>query len=224
MHGESTCKPGASRGDVKNMTPENRQEPHSNQMFFSFDAGKQEEKSGISGIKDFAENNKNLFIQMTLMPLIKPALQEKIKREGLDRLYNEIEGPLVKVLAEIEFKGVCIDPVYIKELIGQYDRDISSLTNDIFSLCDAKFNINSTKQLADVLYKKLNLSATKKTKTGYSTDAATLYSIYDAHPVIEKILDYREKVKLKILSDVLFTQDLWTEERMIYNQLATTAE
>ncbi|OQA21813.1 MAG: DNA polymerase I [Actinobacteria bacterium ADurb.Bin346] len=223
--GESTGKPGASRGDVKNMTPENRQEPHSNQMFFSFDAGKQEEKSGISGIKDFAENNKNLFIQMTLMPLIKPALQEKIKREGLDRLYNEIEGPLVKVLAEIEFKGVCIDPVYIKELIGQYDRDISSLTNDIFSLCDAKFNINSTKQLADVLYKKLNLSATKKTKTGYSTDAATLYSIYDAHPVIEKILDYREKVKLKnTYLDVLPTLVDPVDGRVhtTYNQLGTT--
>ncbi|MBM3710591.1 MAG: DNA polymerase I, partial [Actinobacteria bacterium] len=105
------------------------------------------------------------------------------------------------------------------------DINIKNLTKEIFRLCDSEFNINSTQQLARILYEKLNLQATKKTKTGYSTDAGTLFSIYDSHPVIEKILDYREKVKLKnTYIDVLpnLIDPLDKRVHTTYNQLGTT--
>jgi len=199
--------------------------PSTDQMFFSFDDKKQESQAKLPGIKEFAEKNKTAFYRLAALPFIKQALESDIRKEGLENLYHQIEGPLIKVLALIEFKGVYIDLPYLEKLIKQYEQDIKDLTNDIFGLCDSQFNINSTRQLAEILYKKLNLAATKKTKTGFSTDAATLYSIYDSHPVIAKILDYREKVKLKnTYLDVLPTLVDPADGRVhtTYNQLGTT--
>ena len=122
---------------------------------------------------------------------------EELKKEDMERLYWQIEEPLIKVLAEMEYKGVNIDKKYLSVLIKEYEKDIERLQKEIHSLCGGEFNINSSQQLSEVLYKKMKLPATKKTKTGLSTDAGTLKSIYDSSPVIEKILDFREKTKLK---------------------------
>ncbi|MBM3710701.1 MAG: hypothetical protein FJW61_09805 [Actinobacteria bacterium] len=132
---------------------------------------------------------------------------------------------MIKVLADMEFRGVNIDIKYLSSLIKEYDINIKNLTKEIFRLCDSEFNINSTQQLAQILYEKLKLQATKKTKTGYSTDAGALFSIYDSHPVIEKVLDYREKVKLKnTYIDVLpnLIDPLDKRVHTTYNQLGTT--
>ncbi len=122
---------------------------------------------------------------------------EELKKEDMEKLYWQIEEPLIKVLAEIEYKGVNIDKKYLNGLIKEYEKDIEGLRKEIHKICGGEFNINSSQQLSEVLYKKMKLPAMKKTKTGLSTDAGTLKAIYDSSPVIEKILDFREKTKLK---------------------------
>jgi len=132
---------------------------------------------------------------------------------------------LIKVLGEIEYIGVSIDKEYLKFLIEQYNKDINKLTNDIYEISNEKFNINSPQQLSCILFKKLNLASARKTKTGLSTDAATLISLIDKNPIIAKILDYREKVKLKntyidVLPGLISTED--NRLHTTYNQLGTT--
>jgi DNA polymerase-1 len=129
------------------------------------------------------------------------------------------------VFAEIELRGVYIDKKYLDDLIKEYEVNINRLTDEIYNLCDEKFNINSTQQLAQVLFEKLKLQTSKKTKTGFSTGAGTLLAIYNTHPVIEKILDYREKVKLKntyldVLPNLIDPKD--NRVHTTYNQLGTT--
>ncbi len=162
---------------------------------------------------------------LTHYPQLEETLLERISAEELDRLYDTIEGPLVKVLADMEFKGVNIDRHYLGQLIKEYTLDIDSLTKDIYEMCGSEFNINSTQQLAEILYKRLKLATSKKTKTGFSTNASSLFAIYDSHPVIGKILDYREKVKLKntyidVLPNLVDPLDL--RVHTTYNQLGTT--
>ncbi len=152
-------------------------------------------------------------------------LMKQLLDEKMEKLYLEVEEPLISVLAEMEHNGVNIDRGYLSELIGQYDKSIEGLTHQIYKLCGSEFNINSTQQLAIILYEKLNLPITKKTKTGFSTDAGSLYTIRDKHPVIEKILEYREKVKLKntyidVLPNLISERD--KRVHTTYNQLGTT--
>lgn len=122
---------------------------------------------------------------------------EELKKEDMEKLYWQIEEPLIKVLAEIEYRGVNIDKEYLDGLVKEYEKDIEGLRKEIHNICGSEFNINSSQQLSEVLYKKMKLPIIKKTKTGLSTDAGTLKAIYDSSPVIEKILDWREKNKLK---------------------------
>ncbi len=122
---------------------------------------------------------------------------EELKKEDMEKLYWQIEEPLIKVLAEIEYRGVNIDKEYLDGLVKEYEKDIEGLRKEIHNICGSEFNINSSQQLSEVLYKKMKLPIIKKTKTGLSTDAGTLKAIYDSSPVIKKILDWREKNKLK---------------------------
>lgn len=173
----------------------------------------------------FFEIIKKLINEVSCFPQVHNKLSEKIKIEKLDYLYYEIEAPLIEVLAEMEFKGVSVDVEYLEYLIKEYEKNIKDLTNQIYKLCNKTFNINSTQQLAKTLYQDLKLIPTKKTKTGYSTDASTLISLINLHPVIEKILDYREKVKLKntyldVLPKIVDEKD--KRVHATYNQLGTT--
>ena len=134
---------------------------------------------------------------LSLYERIKNKLSKMIKEEEMEKLYWQIEEPLVKVLSEMERTGVDIDKGYLDDLIKEYDKDLEKLTKEIYEICGEEFNINSSKQLAEILYNKLKLPVTKKTRTGLSTDASALRAIYDRSPVIEKLLNYREKAKLK---------------------------
>jgi DNA polymerase I len=195
------------------------------QMSFSFVA---EEKEKPITFCDPAITIKELLPTLKMVSLYKKIdtiLLDKIKEENIEKLYYEIEAPLVKVFAEIELKGVYIDKKCLNDLIKEYEIDINRLTDEIYNLCDGKFNINSTQQLAQVLFEKLKLQTSKKTKTGFSTGAGTLLAIFNTHPVIEKILDYREKVKLKntyldVLPNLIDPRD--NRVHTTYNQLGTT--
>jgi DNA polymerase-1 len=135
--------------------------------------------------------------KISLYKKVEKKLLERVKKEGLEELYYKIEEPLIRVLAEMEYTGVNIDREYLNGLIKKYDIDIKGLKKEIYQLCGEEFNINSSQQLSEILYKKLKLPITRRTKTGISTDASSLRAIYESSPVIEKILDYREKTKLK---------------------------
>lgn len=163
--------------------------------------------------------------RLSLYEEIEIKLLERIKKEGLEELYRQIEGPLIRILAEMEYTGVNIDREYLNGLIKKYDLDIKKLKKDIYRLCGEEFNINSSQQLSEILYKKLRLPITKKTKTGFSTDANTLKAIYKSSPVIKEILDYREKTKLKntyidVLPGLIDSKD--SRVHTTYNQLGTS--
>ncbi|MDZ7763306.1 MAG: DNA polymerase [Melioribacteraceae bacterium] len=115
----------------------------------------------------------------------------------MEKLAYEVEFPLVEVLEDMERAGINLD----KKAINQLSKDLSLLldnyTKKIFELAGEEFNINSTKQLQKILFEKLNLTKTKKTKTGFSTDARSLESLKGEHEIIDILLDYRQVSKLK---------------------------
>ena len=124
-------------------------------------------------------------------------MMEKIIEQGMEKLFTEVELPLVEVLASMEFIGFKVDEYELNELGKIYDEEINLLTTTIYELADMEFNINSPKQIGEILFEKLGLPVIKKTKTGYSTDVEVLEKLFDQHPIIEKILRYRQIVKLK---------------------------
>lgn len=128
---------------------------------------------------------------------LKSKLEEKLKKDGLWRLFEEVEMPLISVLANMEWNGVGIDADSLEFLDSEVDGELRSLEAEIYSLAGEEFNINSSQQLGSILFEKLGLETNKKTKTGFSTDASVLMKLIDRHPIIEKILRYRELAKLK---------------------------
>ncbi len=124
-------------------------------------------------------------------------LGEIMKEQKSDSLFYDIEMPLSKVLADMEKEGFCIDRDGLASFGRSLDTQISDLTERIYALCGEVFNINSPKQLGEILFEKLGLPAQKKTKTGYSTNAEVLEALAPYHPVIDEILQYRNVMKLK---------------------------
>ena len=126
----------------------------------------------------------------------KDKIIEELKNIGSLELFSEIEMPVAEILAEMQIEGIYLDQ---KELIKYGEtlkKHIEELRIDIYKLADEEFNINSTKQLGVILFEKLKLTPSKKTKSGYSTDVDALEKLKGDHPIIEKILEYRQIAKL----------------------------
>lgn len=126
-----------------------------------------------------------------------PVLAEKLKEEGMDRLFREIEMPLVFTLYEMEQAGVKVEGEALKVYGDQLGARIGELEQEIYELAGEEFNINSPKQLGVILFEKLQMPHAKKTKTGYSTAADVLDKLAPDYPVVAKILEYRQLAKLK---------------------------
>ena len=124
-------------------------------------------------------------------------LSNKLAKEEMAKLYQEVEFPLAKMLSAMEEVGIYLNESKLDEMNAQMAVQINDLEQDIYELAGEIFNINSPKQLGEILFAKLGLPALKKTKTGYSTNAEVLENLRYAHPVINKILDYRLLNKLK---------------------------
>ena len=122
---------------------------------------------------------------------------DKIKENGQEKLYNEVELPLVTVLAHLEINGFLVDDNQLKEFADKLGEKIDALTNEIYMLAGEEFNINSPKQLGVILFEKLELKPVKKTKTGYATNADVLEKLIDKHPIVNFIMEYRQLAKLK---------------------------
>ncbi|MDH7604420.1 MAG: DNA polymerase I [Melioribacter sp.] len=124
-------------------------------------------------------------------------LDKILKKEGLEKIAYEIEFPLVPVLEDMERTGVRIDTKILKDFSKDLQILLDNYSNEIYRLAGETFNINSTQQLQKILFEKLKLPETSKTKTGFSTDARALESLKGTHPIIDIIMDYRQVSKLK---------------------------
>lgn len=127
----------------------------------------------------------------------KDFLLETLQESEMKELYDNIEFPLAKVLARMEERGIKVDADILNEKNERLLQRLNEMEEEIYELAGMTFNVKSPKQLGEVLFEHLQLPVIKKTKTGYSTAANVLEKLKDSHPIIEKILDYRQVSKLQ---------------------------
>ncbi len=128
---------------------------------------------------------------------LQSVLETKLEEHGMKQLYEEIEFPLCRVLYYMECEGVAIDRNALEEFGKMLSQRISLAESQIYEYAGGEFNINSPKQLGEILFEHLGLPPVKKTKTGYSTNAEVLEKLAPRHPIVPLILDYRMLTKLK---------------------------
>ncbi|MGE5379936.1 MAG: DNA polymerase I [Methylocystaceae bacterium] len=143
-----------------------------------------------------ADENLDPEAAVAQLPPLVEHLHAKAEPEAL-KIYHEVELPLSSVLAAMEFRGILVDEWALRELSEEMDEVLTRVTREIFDFAGEPFNLNSPRQLGTVLFETLKLPAKKKTKTGYSTSAEVLEDLYDAHPIIPLIMEYRTVAKLK---------------------------
>lgn len=148
-------------------------------------------KTSISAEEEGIKINETYYIKE-----LYGVLKEEITKFNMEKLLYDIELPLVEVLASMEYEGFKVDEEMLTEIGRKFKIEIEALEKEIFSLADEEFNIKSPKQLGKILFEKLDLPVVKKTKTGYSTNAEVLEKLKDKHPIISKILEYRQITKL----------------------------
>lgn len=154
-----------------------------------------------TGQLDFGENTVEVSVKagrnaLAIDRLIEP-IRGAMDAQGLSELNETIEVPLIGVLARMEALGVGVDVAELQRLRDHLTSEVDRLRTLIHEDAGEEFNTNSTKQLREILFEKLELTPQKKTKTGYSTDAASLEKLRGEHPIIEHLLDYREVEKLR---------------------------
>jgi len=135
--------------------------------------------------------------RMRVMLELAPRLESELDRLGNAELFRDLEMPLVPVLAEIEIAGVAIDLPYLQQVSRELYEQLQRLDQEIADVAHGPINVNSPQQLARFLFEDLNLPGGRKTKSGYSTDANVLEGLRDQHPVVAKILEFRQLSKLK---------------------------
>jgi len=128
---------------------------------------------------------------------LRPRLEAEMRNLGVDYLFHEIELPLAGVLADMETEGVAIDVPYLKQMQDELGGQLAAIEKEVEDVAGQKFNLNAPQQLAKVLFEDLRLPVGKRTKTGYSTDADTLETLREKHPIIGLILEHRQLSKLK---------------------------
>jgi DNA polymerase-1 len=128
---------------------------------------------------------------------LKEILFERLKNEGLEGLYFNIEMPLIYVLADMEYAGIRVNRERLDELSSELKREIDDIESRIYEIAGERFNINSPQQLQKILFEKLGLKPIKRTKTGYSTGVDVLVELSEVHELPKEILNYRTLFKLK---------------------------
>jgi DNA polymerase-1 len=132
-----------------------------------------------------------------LVFLIAGLLRDELRKKDMTSLLTDVEAPLSRVLASMEMAGFSLDIEGLRRYGAELDADLEELTQRITLLAGGPFNINSPKQLGEVLFERLGLPAGRKTRTGWSTDADTLDRLRKKHPIVEEILAYRKLAKLR---------------------------
>ena len=137
-----------------------------------------------------ADADMTLRLAGTLLPRL-------AEQEQLERLYRELELPLIPILVQMELAGVALDADLLSDLDGKLDGDIAAITQQVYEDAGHEFKIGSPKQLSGVLFDELDLPKTRRTSQGYSTDAQHLERLAEAHPIVEHVLQWRELTKLR---------------------------
>lgn len=130
------------------------------------------------------------------LPELYKELKERINKEGMNELYYNVEHPLIYVLSSMESIGFNVNEKMLDELKVKFTKGIKETQEEIYKLSEEEFNISSPKQLGKILFEKLDLPIIKKTKTGYSTNQEVLEKLVDKHPIISKIMYYRQITKI----------------------------
>ncbi|MBQ7793957.1 MAG: DNA polymerase I [Clostridia bacterium] len=151
----------------------------------------------ISIFDDEDSADDNIISEALMLAHLRDKTLGKLTEAGQEKLYFDIELPLVTVLADMQIEGMYVDKERLGAFGAMLGARIDELTAEIYSLAGGEFNINSPKQLGEILFEKLDLSPKKKTKSGYSTGADVLENLRDKHPIIELVLEYRHAAKLK---------------------------
>jgi len=146
---------------------------------------------GLEKITEYASEDADCVFRLT------PILRAKLGEQGLTELFETMELPLSEVLGQMERNGVKIDLKFLAQLSEKLSEDLGRLTREIYREAGEEFNINSTKQLAEILFVKMKLPVIKRTKTGYSTDVNVLEKLAETSRLAKLLLEYREKAKLK---------------------------
>ena len=128
---------------------------------------------------------------------LKSKLEQEVHQQGLEKVFYEMELPLIQILVDMERNGVALDIHLLRELSLSLQSEITGLEAMIYNSVGHRFNINSPRQLGEVLFQDLKLPSGRKTKTGYSTEARILESLRDVHPAVNFVLQYRQLSKLK---------------------------
>ena len=148
-----------------------------------------------------------------LVALVGP-MRAALEQAGLARLHDEVERPLVRVLARMEVVGIKVDAIALKHLADELAGEAARLEAEIHQLAGEEFNVNSTPQLRTVLYERLGFAPGRKTKTGFSTDAATLERLRGEHPIVDALLRYREVEKLRSTYGETLLAEIATDGRI----------
>ncbi len=165
--------------------------------YCGFTIGEGADAEQLSLLTDDIQSQARVCGEAAAMLCIKEAQKPKLAEAGLERVFYEIEMPLCPVLARMETAGFLVDRQALCKFGELLSKQIEELEGRIYELTGTTFNINSPKQLGEILFDKLLLPAPKKTKTGYSTSAEVLEKLRPMHPVIGQVLEYRELTKLK---------------------------
>lgn len=152
----------------------------------------------IKGYEDleFEELKNHICTVINAVYDVFPMMEKSLNEMDMDGLFYHVEMPLVEVLGDMEYEGIKVDKEKLYELGSEFKEVIKRLEQEIYIIAGEEFNINSPKQLGVILFDKLELPVVKKTKTGYSTNADVLDKLKDKSPIIDKITEYRQIVKL----------------------------
>ena len=175
--------------DITLLSEDNKEkEPEQESLFDMLDTQKEEKNENLP--------NKTFAVYAYVIGKSREKLISKLKEIESYELFTTIEIPTVEVLASMQWEGIYIDEKELIKFGDHLKKNLEELRIDIYKLSGEEFNVNSTKQLGEVLFEKMGLPIIKKTKSGYSTDVETLEKLREYHPIIDKILEYRQIQKL----------------------------
>ena len=146
--------------------------------------------------QEYEIEKKKSNINVVAIKNIKEITKEKLENINATKLFNEIDMPTVEVLANMQWNGMYVDEKELSEFGKELTDKLEVITKIIYEMAGEEFNINSTKQLGEILFEKMKLPVIKKTKSGYSTDVDVLEKLRKEDPIIEQIIEYRQLMKL----------------------------
>lgn len=195
--------------------------------YFNVDTVEYEENIYGKGVKKKVPELEELSVYLVKCAKVifdlNPILTQELKDNNQFSLYHDVELPVADILLEMEFFGAKVDKTVLKDLGKEFVEVISELESEIYDLAGIEFNISSPKQLGEILFDKLGLPASKKTKTGYSTSIEVLQNLQNDFPIVDKVIQYRAISKLHSTYIIGLQEQMFSDEKLhtIYNQALT---